>query len=30
MLNEQWKGLMRHDVYSDAFGGNVLSYEEMN
>ena len=23
MLNEQWKGLMRHDVYSDAFGENV-------
>lgn len=23
MLYEQWKGVMRHDVYSDAFGGNV-------
>lgn len=22
-MNEQWKGLMRHDVYSDAFGENV-------
>lgn len=23
VLYEQWKGIMRHAVYSDAFGGNV-------
>lgn len=29
MLNEQWKGLMRHDVYSDVWW-ECSSYEEMN